>query len=105
MEDGQLSMDVSPATDQALRFDRQDRVFYLALAPGGQPLQGDTSLRILAQADPPLAAGHWRFSTRTLEGEPVRLAQLGAHCGPPARSARCSWPRPCTSATACSASC
>jgi two-component system sensor histidine kinase TctE len=75
-------MDVSPATDQALRFDRQDRVFYLALAPGGQPLQGDTSLRILAQADPPLAAGHWRFSTRTLEGEPVRLAQLGAHCGP-----------------------
>ena len=81
-QDGQLSMDVSPATDQALRFDRQDRIFYLALAPGGQPLQGDTSLRILAQADPPLAAGQWRFSTRTLEGEPVRLAQLGAHCGP-----------------------
>ena len=81
-QDGRLSMDVSPATDQALRFDRQDRVFYLALAPDGRPLQGDASLQTLAQADRPLAAGHWRFSPRTLEGEPVRLAQLGAHCGP-----------------------
>ncbi len=80
--DGSLAMEVSAATDQALRFDRQDRVYYLVLGPDGQPLQGDGPLRALPQARQRLPAGGWAFASPQLGSETVRLAHLGSHCGP-----------------------
>jgi two-component system sensor histidine kinase TctE len=79
--DGQLSMDVSNATDQALRFDRKDRVYFLVLDPQQQPLYGDRELLALPGATVPLAAGSWHFADTQLAREPLRLARLGAGCG------------------------
>lgn len=79
--DGQLSMDVSNATDQALRFDRKDRVYFLVLGPGQQALYGDRALLALPGAANPLSAGSWHFSDTRLDHEPLRLARLGAGCG------------------------
>lgn len=79
--EGEFGMDVSNATDQALRFDRKDRVYFLVLDPRGQPLHGDSAMRALPGAHQPLASGSWEFSDTQLFSEPVRLARLGAGCG------------------------
>lgn len=77
--DGQLGLEVSGPTDRALRFDRQDRIYYLVVDPWGQPLHGDAQL---AQLKPPrLAQGEWHFDNAQLGGEPLRVATLGAACG------------------------
>ena len=77
--DGQLGVEVSGATDRALRFDRQDRIYYLVRDPQGRLLQGDAQLAALAPSG--LARGDWSFGDGRLAGEPLRLAALGVDCG------------------------
>jgi two-component system sensor histidine kinase TctE len=77
--DGQLGVEVSSATDRALRFDRQDRIYYLVSDPQGQRLMGDAQLASLAPDR--LARGEWSFGDGQLAGEPLRLAALGVDCG------------------------
>lgn len=78
---GQLSMDVSPATDNALRFDRRDHVYYLVLDPQGRMLHGDPQLLPLARVDNKLPNGAWHFGLRQLGHESIRLAEVGTGCG------------------------
>ena len=77
--DGQVVVDVSGATDRALRFDRTDRVYYLVLNPAGEVLMGDAQLAKLHL--PPRRAGEWYFSLVSLDGEQLRAAALGTACG------------------------
>jgi len=77
--DGQVVVDVSGATDRALRFDRTDRVYYLVLNPAGEVLMGDAQLARLHL--PPRRAGEWYFSLVSLDGEQLRAAALGTACG------------------------
>lgn len=77
--DGQLGVEVSSATDRALRFDRQDRIYYLVRDPQGRLLLGDAQLATLAPAR--LARGEWSFGDGQLASEPLRLAALGVDCG------------------------
>lgn len=77
--DGQVVVDVSGATDRALRFDRTDRVYYLVLDPAGEVLLGDAQLARLRL--PKRKANEWFFTLATLDGESLRAAALGASCG------------------------
>ncbi|UXH79232.1 sensor histidine kinase [Roseateles amylovorans] len=76
--DGQLSVEVSAPTDRALRFDRQDLVYYLVLDPDGNRLYGDAQLRALTV--PHRNGGEWYFTLATLNGEALRVAALGSAC-------------------------
>ncbi|MDH0864135.1 sensor histidine kinase [Mitsuaria sp. GD03876] len=77
--DGQVFVDVSGPTDRALRFDRTDRVYYLVLDPAGEVLLGDAQLATLKL--PPRRPNEWYFAAVTLDGEQLRAAALGTHCG------------------------
>lgn len=77
--DGQVVVDVSGPTDRALRFDRDDRVYYLVLDPAGEVLLGDAQLASLKL--PPRRPNQWTFASVTLDGEQLRAAALGANCG------------------------
>ncbi len=77
--DGQVVVDVSGATDRALRFDRTDRVYYLVLDPSGEVLLGDAQLARLNL--PKRKPNEWFFTLATLDGESLRAAALGASCG------------------------
>src|SRR5574343_1898654 len=44
LRSGEPRIDISATMDRALRFDRQDDVFYLVLSPGGEVMQGDAGL-------------------------------------------------------------
>lgn len=77
--DGQVVVDVSGATDRALRFDRTDRVYYLVLDPAGEVLLGDAQLARLRL--PKRKANEWFFTLATLDGESLHAAALGASCG------------------------
>ena len=92
-------IEISNPMDKALRFDSQDEILYVAVAPGQRPLLGDAALLRVQPAPEALAAGQHRQSNVQLEGRELRLVQLGTPCGP--TPARCWWPRPCASATPC----
>ncbi len=75
-------IDISNPMDKALRFDSQDEVLYLALAPGPRPLRGDAALLRARPAPVELQSGEHRQSTVQLDGRELRLVQLGTACGP-----------------------
>ncbi|MET0211081.1 MAG: sensor histidine kinase [Burkholderiaceae bacterium] len=77
--DGGVWVEVSGATDRALRFDRTDRVYYLVLDPEGRVLHGDAQLARMNL--PHQGPGEWHFELATLNGEALRAASLGAACG------------------------
>lgn len=81
MRSGDPRIDISATMDRALRFDRQDDVFYLVLGPDGGVLQGDAGLAEL-QPQPRLqAAGRIFSGDARLRDRELRLVMLGHECG------------------------
>jgi two-component system sensor histidine kinase TctE len=81
LRSGGPSVDISTTMDRALRFDRQDDVFYLVQGPRGEVLQGDAGL-IELQPRPRLQpAGSVFYGDVKLRGRELRLVQLGRECG------------------------
>jgi two-component system sensor histidine kinase TctE len=78
---GELRIDISATMDRALRFDRQDDIFYLVLGPRGEVLQGDAGLAEVQPLPPPRAAGQTYYGDVKLRGRGLRLVQLGRDCG------------------------
>lgn len=78
---GEPSVDIGATMDRALRFDRQDDVFYLVQGPRGEVLQGDAGLTELQPRPPPQAAGAVFYGDVKLRGRVLRLVQLGRDCG------------------------
>jgi len=78
---GEPRIDISATMDRALRFDRQDDVFYLVLGPRGEVLQGDAGLAELQPRPKPQAAGSAYYGDARLRGRELRLVQLGRDCG------------------------
>ena len=78
---GEPHIDISTTMDRALRFDRQDDVFYLVLAPNGEALQGDAGLADLQPRPSAQAAGKSWYGDAKLRGRELRLVQLGHDCG------------------------
>ena len=74
-------IDISATMDRALRFDRQDDVFYLVLAPDGTVLQGDAGLADLQPRPAMQAMGSTYYGDVRLRDRELRLAQLGQDCG------------------------
>lgn len=74
-------IEISTTMDRALRFDRQDDIFYLVLGPHGEVLGGDASLLRLRPAPAILAAGRTVQRDVTLDGRTLRMIQLGTSCG------------------------
>lgn len=81
LRSGEPRVDISVTMDRALRFDRQDDVFYLVLAPRGEVLQGDAGLVELRPLPPPQPAGSAHYGDVRLRGRELRLVQLGRDCG------------------------
>ncbi|MBI3348917.1 MAG: sensor histidine kinase [Burkholderiales bacterium] len=81
LRSGEPRIDISATMDRALRFDRQDDVFYLVLAPRGEVLQGDAGLADLQPRPRPQAAGQSHYGDVRLRGRELRLVQLGHDCG------------------------
>jgi two-component system sensor histidine kinase TctE len=79
---GRPSIDISVTMDRALRFDRQDDVFYLVLGPDGRVLQGDAGLAEVQPRPRSLAAGDTFHGDVRLRDRGLRLVQLGRDCGP-----------------------
>ena len=71
VNDGVLTLAVSPELDSALRADRYDEVHWVALGPDGHVLAGDRELATLG--GPPTAVD-WRFFDARYERQPVRVA-------------------------------
>jgi two-component system sensor histidine kinase TctE len=67
--------------DRALRFDRQDDIFYLVLGPRGEVLQGDAGLAEVQPRPKPRPAGQSSYGDVKLRGRELRLVQLGRDCG------------------------
>ena len=78
---GEPRIDISATMDRALRFDRQDDVFYLVLSPGGEVMQGDAGLAEVQPLPRQQAAGASFYGDVRLRGRELRLAQLGRDCG------------------------
>jgi two-component system sensor histidine kinase TctE len=78
---GEPRIDISATMDRALRFDRQDDVFYLVLGPRGEVLQGDAGLVELQPRPGVQGLGNTVYSDVKLRGRDLRLAQLGHDCG------------------------
>lgn len=72
---------LSATMDRALRFDRQDDVFYLVQGPRGEVLQGDPGLVELQPRPRLQAAGSVYYGDVKLRGRGLRLVQLGTECG------------------------
>jgi len=81
LRSGEPRIDISATMDRALRFDRQDDVFYLVLAPRGEVLQGDAGLAELQPRPRPQPAGSVHYGDVRLRGRELRLVQLGRDCG------------------------
>ncbi|KQW46437.1 MULTISPECIES: sensor histidine kinase [unclassified Roseateles] len=81
LRSGEPRVDVSATMDRALRFDRQDDVFYLVLAPSGEVLQGDAGLADLQPRPAPQVVGGVAYGDVRLRDRALRLVQLGAACG------------------------
>ncbi len=78
---GEPRIDISATMDRALRFDRQDDVFYLVLAPDGSVMQGDAGLADLQPRSQAQAAGRSSYRDVKLRDRDLRLVQLGHECG------------------------
>jgi two-component system sensor histidine kinase TctE len=78
---GELRIDISATMDRALRFDRQDDIFYLVLGPHGEVLQGDAGLAEVQPRPKPRPAGQSSYGDVKLRGRELRLVQLGRDCG------------------------
>jgi two-component system sensor histidine kinase TctE len=78
---GEARVDISTTMDRALRFDRQDDVFYLVQGPGGDVLQGDAGLAELQPRPRLQPAGSVYYGDVKLRGRELRLVQLGRECG------------------------
>lgn len=78
---GAPRIDMSATMDRALRFDRQDDVFYLVLGPGGEVLQGDAGLADLHPRPVSQPAGKSWYGDVKLRDRALRLVQLGHDCG------------------------
>ncbi len=78
---GEPRIDISATMDRALRFDRQDDVFYLVLAPDGSVMQGDAGLADLQPHSDDQAAGRSSYRDVKLRDRELRLVQLGHECG------------------------
>jgi two-component system sensor histidine kinase TctE len=78
---GELRIDISATMDRALRFDRQDDIFYLVLGPRGEVLQGDAGLAEVQPRPKPRPAGQSSYGDVKLRGRELRLVQLGRDCG------------------------
>ncbi|MFG6486412.1 sensor histidine kinase [Roseateles sp. BYS78W] len=81
LRSGEPRIDISATMDRALRFDRQDDVFYLVLAPRGEVLQGDAGLAEVLPRPRPQVAGSARYGDVRLRDRELRLVQLGRDCG------------------------
>lgn len=81
MRSGEPRIDISATMDRALRFDRQDDVFYLVLGARGEVLQGDAGLIELQPRPRPQPAGSVRYADVRLRDRQLRLVQLGRDCG------------------------
>ena len=79
LEQGRVSLKVSPELDAALRADRFDEVHWVATGPDGAVLAGDPLLATLGGAP---AAVDWRFSDATWNNQPVRVAMHSWPCVP-----------------------
>ena len=79
LQDGVLTLMVSPELDSALRADRYDEVHWVALGPGGRVLGGD---RELAAIGGPPSAVDWRFFDAIYDRQPVRVALHSWACVP-----------------------
>jgi len=78
---GEPRIDISATMDRALRFDRQDDVFYLVLAPRGEVLQGDAGLAEVLPRPTEQSAGNSHYGDVKLRDRELRLVQLGHDCG------------------------
>ncbi|MFG6467466.1 sensor histidine kinase [Roseateles sp. BYS87W] len=78
---GAPRIDISATMDRALRFDRQDDVFYLVQSPDGEAMQGDAGLADLQPRPAQQPAGHSWYGDVKLRGRDLRLVQLGHDCG------------------------
>lgn len=78
---GEPRIDISATMDRALRFDRQDDVFYLVLAPRGEVLQGDAGLAEVLPHPRPQPSGSAFYGDVRLRDRELRLVQLGRDCG------------------------
>lgn len=81
LRSGEPRIDISATMDRALRFDRQDDVFYLVRSPRGEAMQGDAGLAELQPLPPPQVAGGAWYGDVKLRGRALRLVQLGRDCG------------------------
>lgn len=81
LRSGEPRVDISATMDRALRFDRQDDVFYLVQGPRGEVLHGDAGLAELQPRPQAQPVGHSHHSDVRLRGRALRLAQLGIECG------------------------
>lgn len=81
LRSGRPRLDISATIDRALRFDRQDDVFYLVLGPRGEALQGDVGLVELQPRPRAQSAGSVYYGDVKLRGRELRLVQLGRECG------------------------
>lgn len=81
LRSGEPRIDISATMDRALRFDRQDDVFYLVRSPRGEVMQGDAGLAELQPLPAPQAAGGAWYGDVRLRGRELRLVQLGRDCG------------------------
>jgi two-component system sensor histidine kinase TctE len=79
LEDGVLTLGVSPELDSALRADRYDEVHWVALGPDGRVLGGD---RELAAVGGPPSSADWRFFDASYDRLPVRVALHSWACVP-----------------------
>lgn len=79
LDDGVLTLAMSPELDSALRADRYDEVHWVALGPNGAFLGGD---RALAKLGGPPSPEDWRFADAVYNGQPVRVALHSWTCVP-----------------------
>ena len=78
---GEPRIEISATMDRALRFDRQDDVFYLVLGPRGDVLQGDAGLTEVQPRPLAQPLGGTVYREVKLRGRALRLVQLGYDCG------------------------
>jgi two-component system sensor histidine kinase TctE len=81
LRSGEPRIDISATMDRALRFDRQDDVFYLVLSPDGEVLQGDAGLVEVQPTTLTQQAGQVFYGDVRLRDRELRLVQLGRDCG------------------------
>ncbi|MFN3302767.1 MAG: sensor histidine kinase [Roseateles sp.] len=81
LRSGEPRVDISATMDRALRFDRQDDVFYVVQGPHGEVLHGDAGLAELQPQPPRQPVGRAYYGDVRLRGRALRLVQLGTECG------------------------